>query len=109
MKIKRAKGKTFGAEFTAAEKKAMEIEIRRQLAEYTHDNLNEIDALILWHLHEEFGFGKKRLMRFYETFAERVEELSKHYMFDTNEIPWMYTKKLKDYGIDIKKLNKEKE
>ena len=26
MKIKRAKGKTFGVEFTAAEKKAMEIE-----------------------------------------------------------------------------------
>lgn len=40
---------------------------------------NELDAMILWHLHEEFSFGPKRLKQFYDTFAVRLDELIKHY------------------------------
>ena len=34
MKIKKSGGKIFGAELTAAERKAMDVEIRRELDEY---------------------------------------------------------------------------
>lgn len=52
MYMKKAGGKVYGAHLTAAEKKAMDIEIRRQLAEYDLKHANELDAMILWHLHE---------------------------------------------------------
>ena len=38
---------------TVAEKKAMNLEIQRQLAEYDKKHATEIDALILWVLHSE--------------------------------------------------------
>lgn len=106
MQIKKSGGKIFGAVMTNAEKKAMDMEIRRQLEEYNRNNADNIDAMILWHLHEEFGFGKKRLKKFYETFSTRMKELSDYYLIDTDRIPWVYQKKLKEYGIDIAKLNK---
>lgn len=106
MRVKKAGGKIIGMDLTVAERKAMDMEIRRQCAEYNSKNLNEIDAMVLWHLHEEFGFGKKRLMRFYESFSDRVADLSAKYEMDEEKIPWMYQCKLKDYGIDIEELNK---
>lgn len=54
MQIKKYGGKVYGANLTAAEKKAMDLEIRRQLAEYEKGHMHEIDAMILWLLHEEF-------------------------------------------------------
>lgn len=108
MRIKKAGGKIFGAALTNAEQKAMDMEIRRQCEEYTRSNIDNIDAMILWHLHEEFGFGKKRLMRFYETFSERMKETSEYYLLEENKMPWLYREKLKRYGIDVAELNKRK-
>ena len=108
MRVKKSCGRIIGADFTAAERKAMDMEIRRQCAEYKLKNLNEIDAMVLWHLHEEFGFGKKRLLRFYETFTDKVKELANTYELDSSKIPWMYQHKLKDYGIDIEEMNAQR-
>lgn len=57
MQVKKAGGKVYGAVLTAAEKKAMDLEIQRELAEYDRKHIAEIDATILWVLHEQFGFG----------------------------------------------------
>lgn len=57
MQLKKAGGKVYGAVLTAAEKKAMDLEIQRELAEYDRKHIAEIDATILWVLHEQFGFG----------------------------------------------------
>lgn len=57
MHVKKAGGKVYGAILTAAEKKAMDIEIQKELAEYDRKHIAEIDATILWVLHEQFGFG----------------------------------------------------
>ena len=57
MQVKKAGGKVYGAILTAAEKKAMDLEIQRELAEYDRKHIAEIDATILWVLHEQFGFG----------------------------------------------------
>lgn len=97
MYMKKAGGKVYGAHLTAAEKKAMDIEIRRQLAEYDLKHANELDAMILWHLHEEFGFGPKRL-----------NELIKHYEMTDSDMVWLCTYKLKQYGIDIEEWNKQR-
>ena len=54
MQVKKAGGKVYGAILTAAEKKAMDLEIQRELAEYDRKHIAEIDATILWVLHEQF-------------------------------------------------------
>ena len=57
MHIKKSGGKIFGADLTAAERKAMNMEIQRQLAEYTRKHRLELDAMILWVLHAQYGWG----------------------------------------------------
>lgn len=63
MKVKKAGKRVFGAVMSAAEKKAMDMEIQRQLAEYDRKHIREIDALVLWELREQLGFGNKRLKK----------------------------------------------
>lgn len=111
MYVKKAMGKVYGADFTAAERKAMQIEIRKEMADFNRKNLNEIDAIILWWLHEKLGFGKKRILDFYKDFVESYEQLNKRYeMCDKPEDEiWLCTELLKRYGIDIRELRKEVE
>ena len=56
MVVKKAGGKIYGAVLTSAEKKAMNMEIERQLAEYTRKHEVELNAMILYVLHEQLGF-----------------------------------------------------
>lgn len=88
-------------------KKALRMEIQRELADYNRKNLNELDAIVLWHLHEEFGFGKKRLKRFYTTFLPKLNELARRYELEDSDRVWLCTYRLKEYGIDIEEWNKE--
>lgn len=84
-------------------KNAMDREIRRQLAEYNEKNDTEIDSMVLYILHNEFGFGEKRLKRFHDSFIEELKNLQERYLMEDADIPWLCTRKLKDAGIDISK------
>jgi hypothetical protein len=48
MLIRKVGGKVCGAKLTAAEKKAMDIEIQKETAEYVRKTAFEIDAIVLW-------------------------------------------------------------
>lgn len=50
MIVKKAGGKVYGAVFTAAEKKAMEMEINRQIIEADKRYTDDIDAMVLYTL-----------------------------------------------------------
>ena len=63
MRVKKSNGKIFGANLSAAEKKALDMEISRQLAEYSQKYEEEIEAVVLLMLRAEFGFGEERLKR----------------------------------------------
>ena len=69
MRIKKAGGKVFGAVLTAAERKAMDMEINRQIVEADRRYADDIDAMVLYTLHVHLGFGKKRLRKFYDAFS----------------------------------------
>lgn len=99
--IKKAGGKIFGAHLTSNEQKAMTMEINRQIAESMRTNTLAIDALILWELHEQLGFGAKRLERFYHRFASAYENLFRQYEMGTDDLSWLMIHKLEDYGIPI--------
>lgn len=105
MRVKKASGKVYGADLTAAERKAMNMEIQRQLAEYDRKHMNEIDAIVLWQLHAQFGFGATRLRRFYERFKAEYLDLVKRYEMEESDNIWLNTYKLKEIGVDIEAWN----
>lgn len=90
------------------QKRAMQAEIQRQLAEYDEQHFEEIDAAVLLVLNQEFGFGPKRLKQFYDAFSREMRSLTARYELDDRDALWLCKKKLKDYtGIDISEWNKE--
>lgn len=107
MRLKKACGKVYGASMTVAEKKGMNLEIQRQLAEYDRKHLIEIDALILWVLHDKFGFGPKRLRQYYDSYLTSIHDLVKRYELDKDDDIWLCTQKLKDIGVDVEAWHKE--
>ena len=106
-RIKKTNGIIYGYELTAAEKKAINLEIQREIATYDRKNANEIDALFLWILHDQFGFGYDRLKRVHESFRPALDALCQRYeMHDKGDEVWLCTRKLKDIGVDIEEWNK---
>ena len=107
MRVKKAGGRILGGAMSAAEKKAMDLEIQRQLAEYDRKHLVEIDAMILWVLHERFGFGPKRLRQYYDSFRACTNELVERYQMDAGDDVWLCTQMLKRIGVDVEQWHKE--
>lgn len=109
MVVKKAGGKIYGAAFTAAERKAMNIEIERQLAEYTRKYEVELNARVLYVLREQLGFGEQRLRRFFDRFQIEIDDLVKYYEMGDEDAAWLCTRKLKEAGIDVAQWCKEAE
>jgi hypothetical protein len=108
MKVKQIGGTVYGAELTVKERKAMDIEIKRQIAAMEREHANALDALVLYALHVHLGWGKTRLRRFYEAFTKEHNRLIEYYeMPDDNA--WLATEKLKEIGVDVAAWNEEKE
>lgn len=108
MRMKKIGGRVYGAELSVAEQKAMDMEIQRQLAEFDRKNVRELDALVLWELHEQFGFGKKRLKQFYKNFSPGIEALVRRYEMEHGDEVWLCTYKLKEIGCDLEAWEKER-
>ena len=95
--------------YSAEEKKALDMEIKKQLAEYDRKNMYEVDAMVLWVLYEKFGFSKKRLKQFFDCFNSEIKALIDRYQLEDKDDAWLCTRKLKDAGIDIEEWEKEAE
>lgn len=110
MQIIKTAGKIMGANLSKNERKAMLMEIRKELADWDRKNLLELDALILWELHSQFGFGPERLKKFYMGFSNGVHDLASRYEMDDEDEDrvWICQKKLKDIGVDMSEWEKEK-
>ena len=108
MIVKKVGSKVFGANLTVAEKKALDIEINRQIAESDRKHMNDIDALILFQLKAQLGFGAKRLRRFYEAFDVALLELIEHYEMPDSPA-WLCLEMLKKDGVDVEAWNRERE
>lgn len=110
MRIKKTSGKIYGAEFTAAEQRAFNLEAERQLADWNLKNAKELASMSLWILHEEFGFGPDRLKRFFMSYSKNIDELVARYRDDDGKVvkdTFLCTMKLKEYGIDLDEWEKE--
>ena len=107
MRVKKSGKYIYGADLSAAEKKAMDIEIRRQLSEYTKKHEQELAAVVLWELHAQLGFGNDRLKKFYDNFIPALDDLIKRYEMEDGDEAWLCTQKLKAYGFDISKMDED--
>lgn len=107
MQIKQVGGRVFGAVLTAKERKAMEIEINRQIIESDRQYADDIDAMILYTLNVHLGFGEKRLRRFYEALSAEHERLIQHYEMPDDYV-WLAKERLKKIGVDVEQWNNER-
>ena len=65
------------------------------------------DISILWALRETFGFGKKRLERFYTNWLRTHIHMIDRYQTDGDESHyWVMEARLREIGVDIDKLQK---
>ena len=108
MRVKQYKGKVYGADLTAKERLAMNIEINRQIAEADRKYTNDIDAMVLYTLHVHLGFGRKRLRRFWEAFSREHKALIERYHMPEDGA-WLCRRKLQDIGVDVEAWNKEED
>ena len=71
---------------------------------YCHlQDMVELNAMILYVLHEQLGFGEQRLRKFFDRFSVEIDALVKYYEMDDEDAEWLCTRKLLDMGIDVEK------
>lgn len=105
MTVIKTAGKITGAHLTRAEQQAMKIEIAKATKLY----VSGISATVLWTLHEEFGFGKERLYRYFKKYNRLLDELSANYqMSEPDEEAWLCKEKLKGIGVDLEEWENDK-
>ena len=92
---------------TNREMRALRDEIDRQTAENVQKLSQNLQALILWQLRKQLGFGKKRLLRFQKEFVPAIRELQDYYMASSaDETEYICRYKLKnELGIDVAELD----
>ena len=108
MRVRQYKGQVFGADLTAKERKALNIEINRQIIEADKKYANNTDAMVLYFLHKYLGFGKKRLREAWEQFSVIHDDLIRYYEMPPEDNAWLADRKLKEIGVDVAAWNAEK-
>ena len=89
------------------ERKEIRKEIRYQTAENVKNLSLNIQAIVLWNVHVQLGYGRKRLIEFQKSFLPLIQELQKFYMVeDSEETEFVLLHKLKnEVGLDVRELN----
>ncbi|MBQ7347783.1 MAG: hypothetical protein IJW55_07485 [Clostridia bacterium] len=92
---------------TNKERRAFEREVNRQTGENVKRLSLNLQALVLWSLRQQLGWGKKRLLRFQKNFLPLIEQLQQFYQAeDSEETEFICLYKLKnEVGIDVSALD----
>lgn len=86
---------------------ALKSEIRETIASSVGKLSGNIEAIVLWQLHIQKGWGVKRLEEFLEGFRPALQELMDFYGVDsTEEVEFACVQNLKSIGFDTDKLGK---
>ena len=66
-----------------------------------------VEAIILWQLHEQCGFGKKRIQQFLDKTAPMIKGMLEDYNWNKDEDAiWLCEYKLKnELGIDLAQID----
>ncbi len=89
------------------EMKALDGSIREQIGQNIAKLKGNIEAIVLWQLHEQYGFGAKRLEAFLEGFQPALQELMNFYGVEgAEDVEFACVHNLKSIGFDTDKLGK---
>lgn len=104
---RRQKMNAFVPRLSNKERKEIEREVRIQTAKNVKNLSLNLQAIVLWNLHEQLGFGQKRLIEFQRSFLPLIKELQDFYMAeDAEETEFILLYKLKnEVGVDVSQLN----
>lgn len=108
MYVKKLGGRIYGAELTATEKRAMDIEIGKEFAEYDRKNTAEIDAIVLYLIHKHYDADAAKLKEIFNDFIDAIDALAVRYELDDEDNPWLCTQMLKQIGVDIDAWREER-
>ena len=108
MIVKRFRGNAYGASLTAAERRAMNEEVNRQILEKDEKYTEDLDAMVLYVLMQEYGWKKKRLHMFWKAFVRVHRALRRYYeMNEPGDGAWLAHRKLNEIGVDVHQWYKE--
>lgn len=92
----------------AKEEKLMNDAIREQILEMETQFSDDHDAAMLWAIHLETGYGKKRLKRVHKRFYKLHKQLIEHYESSKmDDIGFVCRNNLLTIGVDVAAWNKE--
>lgn len=95
------------AEVERAREKAISI-LRSEQGKLQQKIAENAIAVVLWTMHDRYGFGKKRLRRLYDDFMKEFFAMTDYYELGFENYKKLCTLKLRDEtGIDIHEWEKE--
>lgn len=83
--------------------RAVNAELAKATDRFYYDEV----TVILWVLHETFGFGKDRLKRFYDNYSKVNNQLKAHYELKDNDLHYLTQELLKGIGVTIEEFERE--
>ena len=98
---------TLGSSNHAADQRALDQEINRQIIENDRRFDMDKESSILWMLHVHFGFGPKRLKKAWELFYSETVKLREYYQMEQEDDGWLARQKLKEIGCDVEQWFKD--
>ena len=89
---------------TQNDPKRLRLEVKKQFDKYVEEKFTDMDTVILWNLHETFGFGKVKLRRYFDSYMTKVKQAQDDY----GDVTYFKMREaLKRIGVDVEEWEKE--
>lgn len=107
--IQQAARREVERQYNAEMQKFTQAQAKKEVFAANEQLFLDMDAAVLYVLHDSFGFGKERLERFYKAFQETYRQLKDFYLFDDggDDFCWFANRELKKIGIIVEDLQKQ--
>ena len=107
MFFKKFRGQIFDVELNPKEREVLNQKVNEMLVKRHGEFADDVDYMILYILHNQFGFGHKRMRQFYEAFIAENDKLIKHYEMPDAGV-YIARKEMNAIGVDFEKWNNER-
>lgn len=92
-------------QLNAVQRKEIAEEAQKQINAIMPWVVENVEAIILWQLHEQCGYGVQRLKRFFDETAPMMNGILEYYNYKNDEDAiWVCKHKLKEIGIDLDEM-----
>ena len=107
MIFKKHKGQIFDVELSPKEQKVMQEKINEQIIATHQQFTDDFDYMVLWVLHNHFGFEPAQLRKVYDLFVGENEKLIKHYEMPDAGV-YIARKEMNDIGCNVEQWSRER-